>query len=69
MRNGKTMLAQMQELISRYNFEKIVSKNEGDKNVKFFTTHNLLTIMLYAQMTAKMSLRDICDGQRSKMNY
>jgi hypothetical protein len=68
MRNGKTVLSQMQELISRYNFQKIVSMNNGDKNVKIFTTHNLLTIMLYAQMTAKMSLRDICDGLKSKMN-
>ncbi len=69
MRNGKTVLSQMQEIISRYNFQKIVSVNKGDKNVKFFTTHNLLTIMLYAQMTAKMSLRDICDGLKSKINY
>jgi hypothetical protein len=30
---------------------------------------NLLTVMLYAQMTEKMSLRDICNGLCSKMNY
>lgn len=59
----------MQELISRYNFQKLVSLHNGDKNVKFFTSQNLLTVMIYAQMTAKMSLRDICDGLRSKMNY
>jgi hypothetical protein len=69
MRNSKTVLAQMQELISRYNFQKLVLLHNGDKNVKFFTSQNLLTVMLYAQMTAKMSLRDICDGLRSKMNY
>ena len=69
MRNGKTVLAQMQEIISRYNFQKAVFLHKGDKSVKNFTTHNLLTTMLYAQMTAKMSLRDICDGLKSKMNY
>ena len=69
MRNGKTVLAQMQEIISRYDFQKTVFLHKGDKSVKKFTSHNLLTIMLYAQMTAKMSLRDICDGLKSKMNY
>ena len=69
MRDGKTVLAQMQELISRYDLKKLVSLHNGDKNVKFFTSQNLLTVMLYAQMTGKMSLRDICDGLRSKMNY
>ncbi len=48
MRNGKTVPAQMQELISRYNFKKLVSLYNGDKNVKFFTSHNLLRVMLYA---------------------
>lgn len=69
MRNGKTVLAQMQEIISRYNFEKTVFMHNGDKSVKKFKTHNLLTIMLYAQMTTKMSLREICYGLKSKMNY
>ena len=30
MRNGKTVLAQMQEIISRYNFEKVVFMHNGD---------------------------------------
>lgn len=69
MMNGKTVLSQMQELISRYNLEKFISMHKGDKSVKHFTTHNLLIVMLYSQMTAKISLRDICDGLRSKVNY
>jgi transposase len=69
MRNGKTVLAQMQEIISRYNFEKLILLHKGDKSVKFFTSQNLFTVMLYAQMTTKMSLRDICDGLRSKVNF
>ena len=59
----------MQEIISRYDFKKVVFLNKGDKSVKSFTCMNLLTVMLYAQMTTKMSLRDICDGLRSKVNY
>jgi hypothetical protein len=69
MREVKTVLSQMQELISRYNLQKFISMHNGDRSVKNFTTHNLLTVMIYAQMTAKMSLRDICDGLRSKANY
>lgn len=69
MRNAKTVLSQMQELISRYNLQKFVLMHKGDRSVKCFTSHNLLTVMIYAQMTAKMSLRDICDGLRSKVNY
>lgn len=69
MMKGKTILSQMQEIISRYDFKKIVFLNKGDKSVKSFTCMNLLTVMLYAQMTTKMSLRDICDGLRSKVNY
>jgi len=66
---GKIILSQMQEIISRYDFKKVVFLNKGDKSVKSFTCMNLLTVMLYAQMTTKMSLRDICDGLRSKVNY
>ena len=59
----------MQEIISRYDFRKVIILNKGDKSVKSFTCMNLLTVMLYAQMTGKMSLRDICNGLCSKMNY
>lgn len=69
MMKGKTILSQMQEIISRYDFKKVVFLNKGDKSVKSFTCMNLLTVMLYAQMTTKMSLRDICNGLRSKVNY
>lgn len=69
MEKGKTILAQMQEIISRYDFKKVLILHKGDKSVKSFTCMNLLTVMLYSQMTAKMSLRDICDGLRSKMNH
>lgn len=69
MRTGKTILSQMQEIISRYNFEKVIFEHKADKSVKSFRSYNLLTVMLYAQMTGKMSLRDICYGLKSKVNY
>ncbi|MCP4762866.1 MAG: IS4 family transposase [archaeon] len=64
----KTVLSQMQSLISGYEFEKYVSKHNGDKGVKVFSTKNLLNVMLYVHIGAKQSLRDIVDSLESKKN-
>jgi transposase len=64
----KTILSQMQSLISGYDFKKLVSEYDGDKSVKTFTTRNLLNVMLYVHMTSKQSLRDIVDSLSSKRN-
>lgn len=56
----------MQSLISGYDFKKAVSTHNGDKGIKVFKTKNLLSIMIYAHMAAKQSLRDIVDSLESK---
>ena len=38
----KTVLSQMQALISGYDFQKIVKEYNGDKGVRKFFTRNLL---------------------------
>jgi len=68
MNKSRTVLAQMQQLISRFHFEKLVSEYKTDKNVRTFTTWNLLQVMLYTQLDFKKSLRDICMSLESKMN-
>jgi IS4 transposase len=68
MYKGKTILLQMQSIISGYDFKKLVSKFEGDKGVKSFTTENLLSVMLYMHMSSKQSLRDIVDSLVSRSN-
>lgn len=60
MNTGKSVLAQMQSLIPRFHFEKLAKEYNADKNVRTFSTWNLLQVMLLTHCTAKKSLRDIC---------
>ena len=68
MFKSKTILLQMQSIISGYDFKKVVSEYEGDKGIRSFSTRNLLSVMLYVHMAAKQSLRDIIDSLESKSN-
>jgi hypothetical protein len=62
------VFVQMQQLISTFNFKKTVDAYKADKNVRSFSTWNLLQVMLYAHITNKKSLRDICVGLQSIAN-
>lgn len=66
MFKGKTVLLQMQTLISGYDFKKIVSEYNGDKGTRVLKTRNLLSIMLYTHLSGKQSLRDLVDSFQSK---
>jgi hypothetical protein len=67
--NKKIMVfVQMQQLISTFHFKKIVNAYKADRNVRTFTTWNLLQVMLYAQITSKRSIRDICTGLHTVAN-
>jgi hypothetical protein len=68
MNKSKTILIQMQQFIPRFHFEKLVSEHKTDKNVRSFTTWNLLQVMMYAQLDLKKSLRDICMSLESNIN-
>ena len=67
MNKATPILNQMQSLISRSVFEKLVKKYNADNNVRTFPTWSLLKVMLFAQCTGKKSLRDICKF-RSKVS-
>jgi len=54
-----TMLSQIIRLITRFGIEGAIRRYSGDKWVKRFNTKNHLTIMLYAQITGRDSLREI----------
>jgi len=58
----------MQQIISTFHFKKLTDEYKADKNVRSFSTWNLLQTMLYAQLTGKRSLRDICTGLCSVSN-
>jgi hypothetical protein len=68
MNNGKPVILQMQSLISRFDFEKLVKEHNADKNVRTFPTWNLLKVMLFAHCSGKKSLRDICISFSSMSN-
>jgi len=60
MNKGRPVILQMQSLISRFEFEKLVKEYKTDKNVRTFSTWNLLKVMLFVHCSGKKSLRDIC---------
>jgi len=54
-----TIMSQLQTFIPRHHFENLVESYHSDLYVKNFTTWNQFTVMLYAQVSGKDSLRDI----------
>lgn len=54
-----TIMNQLQTLIPRHEFEKTVRSVAGNRYVKYFTCWQQFTVMLFAQITGKDSLRDI----------
>ncbi len=54
-----TIMQQLQALVPRHQFEKVVRNVLGDRYVKYFTCWQQFTVMLYAQASGKDSLRDI----------
>ena len=68
MNKGTPVIMQMQSLISRFEFQKLEIEFKTEKNVRTFSTWNLLKVMLFAQCTSKKSLRDICATFKSISN-
>jgi hypothetical protein len=59
MNTGKTVLAQIMDFVSRYEFNKCVDKYNGNYKVKTFSCWEQLIVMSFAQLTYRDSLRDI----------
>jgi hypothetical protein len=57
--HSNTILSQLQHLIPRHHFDKLVFDHSGDYYVKNFSCWNQLTVLLYAQSSGLNSLRDI----------
>ena len=57
--HSNTILSQLQHLVPRHHFDKLVSDHSGDYYVKNFSCWNQLTVLLYAQASGLNSLRDI----------
>lgn len=60
MHIGRYIFAQITDFIPRYVFDKAVIKYKGDFHAKDLTCYNQLLHLLFGQLTACDSLRDIC---------
>ena len=60
MHFGKFVFAQIVEFIPRFEFEKCVKRYKGDFHAKSLNSYNHLLQLIFGQITACSSLRDIC---------
>ena len=60
MNVGKYIFAQVIDFIPRYQFDKLVKKYNGDWHAKDLTCYSQLLHLLFGQITACDSIRDIC---------
>jgi hypothetical protein len=59
MNSGKTVFAQLMDLLPVYEFQKCVQRYHGDHRVKNFKCLDQFLCMAFAQLTFRESLRDI----------
>ena len=59
MNQGKYVFSQLVEFLPQRVFDRLVSKYFGNKSVKHFTCWNQLLCMIFGQLSARESLRDL----------
>lgn len=59
MNSSRTMLAQLFDFVSKYEFDKIVTKYQGNYKSQVFSCWEQYVVMSFAQLTYRESLRDI----------
>jgi len=59
MNQGKYIFAQLTEFLPRRSFDRIVAKYDGNKHVRSFTCWNQMLCMVFGQLTARDSMRDL----------
>ena len=59
MNTGRTLFAQVIELLPRYEFQKCVTRYDGDRRVRSFSCWDHVLCLIFAQLTCRESLRDI----------
>ncbi len=59
MNQGKYIFAQLTDFLPRRTFDTIVAKYDGNKKVRTFTCWNQMLCMIFGQLTARDSMRDL----------
>lgn len=73
MYSGKTIFAQLMDVVPKYEFQKIVKRHKGNHRVRKLTCREQFICMCFAQLTFRHSLRDVTttlnalDGKRYHM--
>ena len=60
MHSGKYIFSQVIEFVPRYEFEKLVKQYNGDFHTRDLSCYNQFLHLIFGQLTACNSLRDIC---------
>lgn len=68
MNSGKYVFAQILQFINRYEFEKCVSRYNGDYRVRELNCWNQFVQLFFGQLTSLNSLRDICTCLKAHKN-
>jgi hypothetical protein len=59
MNHGKYVFSQLIEFLPQCVFDMLTSKYSGNKSVKHFTCWNQLLCMIFGQLSARESLRNL----------
>lgn len=59
MNSGKTVFSQLMSMIPEYEFDKCVTRYNGNHRVRKFSCRDHFYVMSFAQLTQRESLRDI----------
>ena len=59
MQAGRSVFGQLMDFVPKYEFDKCVSRYEGDKHVRILSCYAQFQILAFAQLTYRESLRDI----------
>jgi hypothetical protein len=65
MNSGRTVFAQLLELLPRRAFESAVTRYGGEKKLRHFSCMDQLLCMIFAQLTGRSSLRDTVNCLRA----
>ena len=75
MNSGKTIFAQLMDIVPKYEFRKIVQRHKGNHRVRKLSCWDQFISMCFAQLTFRSSLRDVTttlnalDGKRYRMGF
>ena len=68
MNSGKYVFAQLLQYVDKYEFEKYVSRYNGNHRVRDLNCWNQFTQLFFGQLTSRNSLRDICTCLKAHKN-